>query len=621
MSERYNQSPVTNSQTRFTGASFGEVERSRMLSVCEHLTTFNAGDIVPIMYEEVLPSETLSLKVSSVIRQTTLLTPTMGRMEYEIHAFFVPNRVVNKSTQAVFGENYNGSWTSAEVVYAPLLRSDVSDNIGISVPVGSVADYYGYPTQTRIPAPILKQCNDLKFRGYIEIYNRYFRDENYQAPIAYSKLNVYEGFFERGLSPVPSSVNFNGSGTTPTFNYSTPADGQYAAGAIKHALCEGQWSSTGGSTSVENRALVSVFNALGRPLKANKKHDYFTSVLPSPQKGPSVFVPVDVPSLPVGATSSRHAASVSGIHFVGSSGVPSGGSAYFVGSSSSGYMMNGTNSVPPSNTTVLFPDNLFAMPTDSVTVSLSDIRQAAAIQQVYETLARGGSRYVEYIRSFFSLEVENPFEDIPTHLGFIRRPLELYQTAQTSSSVEGSTPQGNLAAFGYSTSDGELFTKTFNEHGYVHIFVVVRQNNIYSSYMARDNFRRSMLDFYQPPLANLSEQPVYLREINPFASNGNNAVFGYQEAWAEYRMDPDRVSGYMRPGLADSLAIWNYADDFDSSLAVADGNWLKSNAQSVLDRTLAVTSEVSHQFKGQFVFEIDKELPMPTYSVPGMDII
>ena len=127
------------------------------------------------------------------------------------------------------------------------------------------------------------------------------------------------------------------------------------------------------------------------------------------------------------------------------------------------------------------------------------------------------------------------------------------------------------------------------------------------------------MDFYQYPLANISEQPVYTREINPFYSNPEQ-VFGYQEAWAEYRMEPDRVSGYMRTGIDGSLSHWNYADEFSSELAISDGDWLRSNTDEIMRRSTATADENIPQFKAKFTFKIHKQLPMPTYSMSGLDI-
>nr|WDY38289.1 major capsid protein [Rattus norvegicus microvirus] len=633
MSKSNYRQPSTNNDpnVHFSHALFGEVERSRMTATPVHLTTFNAGSLVPIYCQEVLPDDVFDVSVDSVIRQTTLLTPTMGSMQVDICAFFVPNRVVNKSWKAVMGENYSGSWTANPVSLAPL---GVSSSGGVptsdfTIPVGSVADYYGFPTQLPIPAAVINSCNDLKFRGYVAIWNEYFRDQNYQPPIPISFLNVYQGFLD---SPdLPSrNVGLGGNSFSDlSISVSTTPDGSFPSGAVAHELYGSGSPSSGlrvSPTIGDNR-----FRAWMPPLKVNKLHDYFTSVLPSPQKGHSVFAPVSGQvSLPAQFVTTS-TSTLSGTHPVllfrrsDGSGSPSSGSALAVGEGSlSGGLAEGSSAVAGSGFG-LYPSNLQTVPgsvadVKGLELSISDLRMASALQQVYETLARGGSRYREYIKSFFGLEVDDPFSDIPQYLGHLRRDLDLYQTAQTSSSESGNTPQGNLAAFGYSTPSGHLFTQRFVEHGFVHIFAIVRHRNIYSSFMDKSNFRLSLLDFYQPQLANISEQPVYAKEINPFCSNPNGA-FGYQEAWAEYRFEPDRVSGYMRPGISDSLSLWNYSDPFDSGLTIATGDWLKSNSQEVLDRTLAVTSSVAPQFKGEFRFKVDKERPMPTYSVPGLDIL
>ena len=630
MAQRYMQNPSVSDRTRFEAALFSDVEHSRMIATPTLWTCMNAGDIVPIYCREVLPNESLSVSVDAVIRQMTLLTPTMDNMMVDIYAFFVQNRVVNESWINVMGENTSGSWTAPEVSLAPLYTGDKA----VSIPVGSVADYYGCPTQRQLPAAVLQNCNDLRFRGYLEIYNTRFRDQNYQPPIPYSKLNVYEGFLDSAGSYVGLKKVFNGPPGSDAISGDVLADGSFGAGAVVKAIVGdgGQFASSG---SVASRKTV--FSALGKPLKANKLHDYFTSVLPTPQKGSEVTfnlgssapVTLDTYSFPGSAPSSANFPSGIPLSFVPSGPLSNhqryGLYLYTNGPSSptnyAGFRADSSGEADQPTINII-GTNLRATAdlSGATAISLSDLRQGAAIQQVYEILARGGSRYREFVASFFGIEAENPFNDIPDYLGHIRRNLDLYQTAQTAPSVDGGTPQGNLAAFGYTATNGELFHKTFLEHGYVHIFAVVRHRNVYASYMPRDMFRMNMLDFYTPPLANISEQPVYTREINPFYSDAE-AVFGYQEAWAEYRFEPDMVSSYMRPGVDSSLAIWDYADEFDSSLAIADDEFMRSNSQEVLDRTLAVPSESAPQFKAMFKFTVDKDLPMPTYSVPGMDIL
>ncbi|UNI72437.1 MAG: major capsid protein [Chaetfec virus UA24_2285] len=660
MSNSYKNVGNLGSEAQFTKGVAGETEFSHVSPSCYVNTTFNGGDIVPIYCGEILPHETISAKCDFVLRQTTLLTPTMGELIVEFFSFFVPNRVVNTSTPYVFGENPNSSWTANEVSFAPLYGQSLGGNTPpVQIPVQSVADYYGFPTQRSIPAAVLQQCNDLKFRGYVEIYNEYFRDQNYQPPIPYSKLNIYEGFLDQSNTTVSvDGFRFTAStvrDTNSLVKNDQPADGSYPFGAAKQAVY-GNIKIPVDDLAVNGMRLpsfngASSFNALGPCLKANKLHDYFTSVLPSPQKGPRVLIPVsfdsnstlgsqyvDVFSHSYNATSAAIQARVAALRAKGATG-----DTYFrtVGVPSQaddlGYLTVPLASpVPPSITGNLTLESSYSpgrapssyglawniSDLEGSNISIDEFRMAAAVQQVYEQLARTGSRYREYVRSFFGLDVDNPFDDVPTYLGKIRRALDVYQTAQTSESSAGSTPQGNLAGFGYTNSSGELFAPyTAYENGYLHIFAVVRHKNVYSTLLTRDNFRRNMLDFYQPPLANISEQPVYLREINPFVAGSNSQPFGYQEAWAEYRFEPDRVTGYMRPGIDGSLAVWNYADPVNYTLTIATGDWLKSNTSEVVDRTVAITSANAPQFRLQMRIDFEKDLPMPTYSVPGLDII
>lgn len=622
MSKRYDQGASISDVTRFAAAPGSDVQFSRMTSNPRVWTTLNAGDIVPIYCAEVLPRDSFSVDVDAVIRQTTLLTPTMDNMEVDIYAFFVPNRVVNRSWSNVMGENSSGTWTSPDVALAPLLADDYTGDT-LSIPVGSVADYYGFPTQVPIRTEHLKMCNDLKFRGYLEIYNEFFRDQNYQPPIPYSKLNVYEGFFAASTESVGMSSS---SRTLSIAAASAVSDGGYGAGSvIKELYGEGSPS----LSSAVNVSMRTHWSALDKPLKANKLHDYFTSVLPSPQKGRDVVFSIGgMAPLKTGSDYSAVGGSSDAIRFgaagLGTEAVSNvllflSDSARTANRNLTAATSGGGVSAPTSGFSVT-NTNLYADLSKAGGLSVNDVRLGFAMQQTFEHLGRSGSRYREFVWSFFGLETEDPYKDIPEYLGHVRRSLDIYQTAQTAPSAEGSTPQGNLAAFGYTSTSGELFHKTFLEHGYVHIFAVVRHRNVYSSYLARDNFRRSMFDFYVPELANISEQPVYTREINPFVDT-DDGVFGYQEAWAEYRFDPDRVSGYMRPGVSESLGIWNYADDLDTGLEIADGDFITSNSEEVLNRSLSVTSETAPQFKAQFGFRVTKERPMPTYSVPGLNIV
>lgn len=632
----YRQS-VNTARTHFTRAPQGELEFSTIYTPHTLLTTFNAGEIVPILCEEALPHDTWSLALNAIIRQSTLIAPTMGQLYADFYAFFVPNRIVNHSWKNVMGENTSGMWTAPQVSLATLAGPSTSS---VKIPVGSVADYYGYPTQSALRSELLQQMHDLKFRGYLEIYNTYFRDENYQPPIPYSKLNVFNGFLSYNVG---SDLSAKGDKVYNLDVNGVESDGSFGEGAVVKALAGDGGSLLSNGATLSYRRKVA-WSALQPPLKANKFHDYFTSCLPDSQKGRAVTIPIfgqvnlntsaqtyamDNP-IKFGATSNSNIGTRTPLLFLRSDDQNAlngyNSTVQYATASGTSYSPNtpATDSVSIDvNRTNLYAD----LNNSGIEISIDQLRISSAMQQVYEILGRSGSRYTEYVTAFFGIETENPFDDIPTYLGHFRRELDLYQTAQTSASGgtdSPSTPQGNLTAYGFTDKGGHLFTNTFVEHGYVHVFCVVRHKNVYSSYLGRDNFRLSMMDFYQYPLANISEQPVYTREINPFRPESDE-VFGYQEAWAEYRFSPDRCSGQFRSQPASQaqydLTEWNYVDTYDYNLVASNGSWLQSNTAEVVARTTAIQDREFPQFKAQFVFNCKKERPMPTYSVSGLDII
>lgn len=624
MSSLYKQSTHFSGATRFVSTPMAEVEFSSMVSPMTVITDLNAGDITPVLCLEVLPHSTFEIDMDYICRLlSAAYVPTMGTMQMDVFGFWCSTRQVNESWKNVLGENTSGFWSAPEVELAPLSSVLVGST---QIPIGSVADYYDLPTQAPIPNVVLAQMSDTKIRQYLECYNCYFRDQNYQNPIPYSKLNISQNF----LSPANSVTQ------TISIPNDAVADGSIGAGAIVKAVA-GEGGNFVSSFSVPPR--LTKFSALNKPLKANKLHDAFTSVLPSPQKGADVVfgsggsTPVVFDTVSDGESWSNFSNALKfGTNFPG---MPE---FQYLGLDK-GYSGSGpyatvvgvpTDDATPFTTTTPPITSMNLKGTvdlaDSLNISVNDLRQAVATQQVLELLARGGSRYWSFLKSFFGIEVDDPFPDIPTQICHYRSELDMYQVAQTSATQEGSSPQGSLAAFGYTTKGSGLFTKTFIEHGFIHFFAIVRHRSIYTSYCPADWFKRSTLDFYLPQYANISEQPVRLALLNPFREDAMEKSIGYQEAHWDYRFSVDRVRGIFRSfdendDRASGLDIWHYGNYFDGGFTHVNGDWLKSDSQEILDRTLVIPSDIAPQFVIRFDFKIKKQLPMPVYSVPGLDTL
>lgn len=613
MANKYRQ-PNISSAVRFEKAPLAELEFSRMRVAPRTFTTYNAGDIIPIRCIEVLPHTNIKMSIDVINRLLSSITvPTMGSMQMDIRAYFVSNREVNDSWKNVTGENTSGYWAAPEVELAPLYP--LTKTYDVQIPVGSVADYYGLPTQREIKAEVLHNMSDTIFRQYVHIYNEMYRDQNYQEPVSFSKLNIYNGFLE----PVETVLEIGadqGAAISEVELYSQPADGSFPNGAIAKAI-NGQGKIFTVKGQIER---LTNFCALDKPLKANKLHDEFTSVLPSPQRGPEVFFGIQE-TAPVIGSDELHALELPlNIGFENDSENYTGYTFTAGVKSDDAYPVVVSNNTGVATADAPNSINLVADLSQATGISINDLRKSAAIQQIYEQLGRSGARYREFLQSFFGLSVENVFKDVPTELGHMRCELDLYQVAQTSGDTDGNY-QGQLAGYGYTTKNDYLFNYTALEHGFIHILCTVRQPNLYSSAVNPYWFRRSTLDWYYPQLANIGEQPMRLALLNPFVEGAMEKSIGFQEAWYEYRYESDICTGYCRTGLDQTLGSWTYADNFDANFTHVNGDWLKSNAQEVLDRTLNVTSAVSPQFIACFTFEIEKEIPMPTYSVPGMDIL
>lgn len=333
-----------------------------------------------------------------------------------------------------------------------------------------------------------------------------------------------------------------------------------------------------------------------------KYHDYFTSCLPWPQKGPGVEIPLtgDAHIIP------ERDSELTGAQFVGIYD-PSGGPMYQLGNVSN--IVRYQNTTNSSMTVPLIAD------LSSVSgATINTLRQAFQIQKLLERDARGGTRYVEILLSHFGVRSPDQRLQRPEYLGGGSAPIVVNPVQQTSATSQGSsTPQGNLAATGYVNYNQIGFNKSFVEHGYIIGLMCVDADLTYQQGLNRMWSRKTRYDYYWPVLACLGEQAVLNKEIYAQGTSVDDEVFGYQERWAEYRYQPSMITGKMRSTYAQSLDIWHLAEKFDA-LPKLNSDFIQSKPP--IERVVAVTDEP--QFICDVWFDYNCVRPMPVRSTPGL---
>lgn len=553
-----------NVNSRFSINPSVDVSRSKFVRNSSVKTTFNAGELIPFYVDEVLPGDTFSIDTSRVVRLQTLLTPIMDNLYLDTYYFFVPNRLVWDHWQAFMGENIQSAWIP-QVEYSIPQVTAPSEGWAI----GTIADYMGVPTGVSNLS-----VNALPFRAYGKIVDDWFRDENLQDPVNISK----------------------GDATVAGVN-----TGDYITDLVKG----------------------------GQPFVAGKYHDYFTSVLPSPQKGPDVKIPVASGDMPVVARNQEVDYSLSSSPFV-VKGLDSYTWKYqTLYSSTSGkneasfalYDYDAQTTPLTFDTAVstgnYTPSNLWAVATgDAAAASINDLRLAFAMQKLYEKDARGGTRYISLLKTHFGVTSPDARLQRSEYLGGNRVPININQVVQNSGTASGSTPQGTVTAMSVTADRNSDFTKSFVEHGFVIGLMVARYDHTYQQGLERMWSRTNRFDFYWPVFQSLGEQPVLNKEIYAQGTDVDDEVFGYQEAWAEYRYKPNRVSAQMRSSATANYDIWHLADDYEA-LPTLSSDWIKEDT-AIVDRVLAVKSTVSDQFIADIYVQNTTTRPMPMYSIPGL---
>ncbi len=341
-------------------------------------------------------------------------------------------------------------------------------------------------------------------------------------------------------------------------------------------------------------------------LKRGKRADYFTKCLPFAQKGPSV-------SLPLGTVAPVVSAS---------GGVPTFAPSLGAGGGTDGLDTFGTADLGfenPSDTDgpLQWVDpQLETDLTNATAATINQLREAFAVQKVFEKDARGGTRYTEILQSHFGVTSPDHRLQRPEYLGGGSIPLSVLPVASTTGA--GSSSLGELGGFVTQGGSGIGFSKSFTEHCVIMGFVASRADLNYQQGLNRMFSRSTRFDFYWPSFAHLGEQGVLNKEI--FAQGDlvgtpatDGLAFGFQERFAEYRYKPSIITGMMRSQSTVPLDQWHLAQDF-ATLPLLDATFIEENPP--LDRALAVTGDT--QFLFDAFFNIRHARPMPTYGVPGM---
>lgn len=519
------------------------------------LTTFDAGKLIPFYVDEVLPGDTFSVDTAAIIRMTTPKYPVMDDSFIDFYYFFCPNRILWDNFKHFMGEVEDTPWMPKKAYSVPQIKIN-GTNAKPAPDERSILDYMGVPTKVKKPFSI----NALPIRAYIKIWNEFFRDENVDNAAV--------------LKTDDANVNY-------------------------------EFGDENSIQEAENNAYKG-----GNLLPVNKFHDYFTSCLPYPQRGPEVTIGLTGAAAVQAYTDSKlkNKESITINSFTNQADAAGKENQKLYDM----FLWDGTGQIYVGNGTSKDRYYLGADLSEAEATTINQLRQAISVQQYYEALARGGSRYREQVQALWNVVISDKTVQVPEYLGGGRYHVNINQIVQTAENDK--SPLGETGAMSVTPINESSFTKSFEEHGFVIGVCCVRHNRSYQQGLERFWSREDRLDFYVPQFANIGEQPVKKKEIMLTGEASDEETFGYQEAWADYRMKPNRVSGLMRSNATGTLDFWHYGDYYESVPTLSQ-EWMAEGKKEIA-RTLVVEDEP--QFFGAIRVANKTTRRMPLYSVPGL---
>lgn len=531
-----------------------KVQRSTFRDPHSYKTTFNSGRLYPVYCREILPGDSLKIDSAFILRMLTPVVPVMDNAYLDLRFFFVPSRICNQTgvDDKSFQKMLGENTSSAWA------------NDEQSLPDSSLIRTFEVPTGGTRGS--LWEYFGLPHIGSLSVAHQSLRHPINGLPF-YAYQLIWNDWYRNENLQAP--------------NYDT-------------------------ASSI----------AMKSPFPVAKLHDVFTDALPSPQKGDDVLLNFLTGLAPVVGAQSSHDIGNEGYQFYGGTLASDfGGSLHASGDFEAGGLNLGIKQI--GSNSLITKSNLVAnlSAPGIASGSVSQLRTSFALQRQLEKDARGGTRYREKIMSTFGVEVPNGFLDIPEYLGGKRVPINMDSVLQTSA-TQGGSALGDTGAMSMTTDSDNLVDKSFFEYGYVIGVLCVRTEQSYFQGVNKMWRHTSRNDFYSPTFANIGEQPIMKSELFFNNDDIDDDVFGYQEAWYEYRHTPNQITGDLNPSNGDvSLSHWTYANRFESA-PILNEEFNNQSDKNIGD-TL-VDTETDTQFIIDLAFDDLISRAMPLYSVPGL---